>query len=431
MSGLLGSLHTASSGMRANQTVIQTINHNINNLNTPGYSRQRAELTTNSAYTRPGRTSSPMYAGQLGQGVSVSNITRIRNSFYDYHYRSESHSYGNVAIKVEHYNNIENVFNEPSDTSISSSLNTLFNSFNELSKDPNSTSAKKYVVENAKILASSINQVNQKLNNLQTNIASQEEGIITDINNILKELELLEKDIKIIEATGKNPNDLLDRKDNLIDELSFKLNINDADVQTILADGQLTPDELAGLDVSGELQSVRDMQDEINNIIGQVDTLINAIADGVNNIYKNDPTAPDTKDFFVVGKDANGLTTISVNKDFVDDATSLVMSSDKALALSNLKSTKVTINGENVTLSGFYNNIVQEIGYASQEVSREEANRSSLLLNIENSKASISGVSLDEEMINLMQFQHAYNATAKVASTVDSLLDVVINGLIK
>lgn len=431
MSGLLGSLHTASSGMRANQTVIQTINHNINNLNTPGYSRQRAELTTNSAYTRPGRTSSPMYAGQLGQGVSVSNITRIRNSFYDYHYRSESHNYGNVAIKVEHYNNIENVFNEPSDTSISSSLNTLFNSFNELSKDPNSTSAKKYVVENAKILASSINQVNQKLNNLQTNIASQEEGIITDINNILKELELLEKDIKIIEATGKNPNDLLDRKDNLIDELSFKLNINDADVQTILADGQLTPDELAGLDVSGELQSVRDMQDEINNIIGQVDTLINAIADGVNNIYKNDPTAPDTKDFFVVGKDANGLTTISVNKDFVDDATSLVMSSDKALALSNLKSTKVTINGENVTLSGFYNNIVQEIGYASQEVSREEANRSSLLLNIENSKASISGVSLDEEMINLMQFQHAYNATAKVASTVDSLLDVVINGLIK
>lgn len=431
MSGLLGSLHTASSGMRANQTVIQTINHNINNLNTPGYSRQRAELTTNSAYTRPGRTSSPMYAGQLGQGVSVSNITRIRNSFYDYHYRSESHSYGNVAIKVEHYNNIENVFNEPSDTSISSSLNTLFNSFNELSKDPNFTSAKKYVVENAKILASSINQVNQKLNRLQTNIASQEEGIITDINNILKELELLEKDIKIIEATGKNPNDLLDRKDNLIDELSFKLNINDADVQIILADGQLTPDELAGLDVSGELQAVRDMQDEINNIIGQVDTLINAIADGVNNIYKNDPTAPDTKDFFVVGKDANGLTTISVNKDFVDDATSLVMSSDKALALSNLKSTKLTINGENITLSGFYNNIVQDIGYASQAVSREEANRSSLLVSIENSKASISGVSLDEEMINLMQFQHAYSATAKVASTVDSLLDVVINGLIK
>ena len=64
MSGLLGSLHTASSGMRANQTVIQTINHNINNLNTPGYSRQIAELTTNRAYTRPGRTSSPMYDGQ-------------------------------------------------------------------------------------------------------------------------------------------------------------------------------------------------------------------------------------------------------------------------------------------------------------------------------------------------------------------------------
>lgn len=431
MSGLLGSLHTASSGMRANQTVIQTINHNINNLNTPGYSRQRAELTTNTAYTRPGRTSSPMYAGQIGQGVSVSNITRIRNSFYDYQFRSEAHNYGNVAIKVDHYGNIENVFNEPSDTSISTSLNGLFNSFNELSKNPNSTSTKKYVVENAKLLTNSLNQVVQKLDSLQSNIATQEEGAIKNINNILKELKALEKDIKIVEATGKNPNDLLDRRDNLIDELSFKMNLNDADVQAVLADGQLTSGELAGIDVCGELQAMRDMQDKVSAISGKMDTLMNAIADEVNNIYINNATAPDTKDFFVIGKDANGLTTISVNKVFVDDATSLVMSSDKALALSDLKSLKVNIDGKDTTLGGFYNDTIQEIGYSSQEVIREEKNRRTLILNIENQKASVSGVSLDEEMINLMQFQHAYNATAKVASTIDSLLDVVINGLIR
>lgn len=431
MSGLFGTLHSASSGLSANQISIQTVNQNLVNMNTPGYSRQEVQLTAKNPYSRPGKNSS-MYAGQLGQGVQVAGIVRARNYFYDYQYRSESHNYGESVIKLEHYKSIENVFNEPSDTSISASLNGLFNAFNELSKNPNSSSAKKLVVENAKIFSSSINQVSDKLDTLKNNIKTQEEGIMKDVNNILNELKKLDKDIKIVEATGKNPNDLLDRRDALIDELSFKVDINNEEVKNALSDGDFTLDEFKGIkDVSGELQAVRDMQKEVDDISKSMETLMNSIATEFNDVYKNDVSAPDTKDFFTLVTDASGKVSISVNQDFIDDPSQLVMSADKALAMSNIKSKKITIDGAQTTIGGFYNSTIQEIGYKTQEVSREESNRKALMLNIEKSKSSISGVSLDEEMASLIQFQHAYNASAKVVSTIDSLLDVVINGLIR
>ena len=431
MAGLIGSLNTASNAMRTNQTVIQTINHNISNMNTPGYSRQVANLQTNVAYTRPGMSTCPKGAGQLGQGASVVSITRVRNSFYDYQLRSESHNYGNAAVKAEQFTNIESIFNEPSETGISASLNDFFDSFSELSKNPTSTSAKKYLVEKSNLLTSSMNQAVRKLDTLKDNIKIQEDTTIRDINDILKQLDTLEKDIKIAEAVGKNPNDLLDRKDSLIDELSFKLDINNPDVQAALADGNLDAAEIANVDVSGELQGIKDMQKEIEGIMGDMETLMNSLANAINDVYKNDQTAPDNRDFFVIGTDKNGLPTINVNQDIKDNPASITMSSDKALAFSEVKSKKFTINGENVTISGFYNDIIQEVGYKTQETLREESNRRALIFSIEDSKASESGVSLDEEMINLMQFEHAYTATAKVASTVDSLLDVVINGLIR
>ncbi|MEG0873439.1 MAG: flagellar basal body protein, partial [Clostridia bacterium] len=91
MSGLLGSLQSARSGMSVSQASIQTTSHNINNMNTPGYSRQRVEQSARSAYSYPGYNST-LGAGQLGTGVEATDVIRIRNSFYDFQYRNESHT---------------------------------------------------------------------------------------------------------------------------------------------------------------------------------------------------------------------------------------------------------------------------------------------------------------------------------------------------
>jgi flagellar hook-associated protein 1 FlgK len=96
-----------------------------------------------------------------------------------------------------------------------------------------------------------------------------------------------------------------------------------------------------------------------------------------------------------------------------------------------LKDAKITIDGENISIGNYYNDIIQKLGNESKEVIRAEKNQSKLVSEIDNLRLNVSGVSLDEEMVNLIQFQHSYNASAKVISTINSLLEVVVNGLVR
>ena len=108
MAGLLGTLNTAKSGMNVSQVAIQTTSHNISNINTPGYSRQKVSQTASSPYSNPGLNSS-LGAGQIGTGAQINDVTRIRNSFYDYQFRSESHEYGSTSVKYDYFKNIESI----------------------------------------------------------------------------------------------------------------------------------------------------------------------------------------------------------------------------------------------------------------------------------------------------------------------------------
>lgn len=428
MPSLMGTLHSAASGMTANQTAIQTTSHNITNLNTPGYTRQRIEQKASRPYSQIGYNSS-MGPGQLGTGVQVTDITRIRNTFYDFQFRSESHSYGEISVRYDYYKNIENIFNEPSDNAISSSLNKFFNGWHELSKDPNNIGAKNIVIENGKFLANNISQSYSKLEKLKENIDKQTSDMLNDVNSMLGSLKELEENIKIVQATGKSPNDLMDERDRILDDLSFKLNIQNDDVKAAMSDGKVTLDELEKIDASGEISGALKMAKELDSYMNDLKTLAKGIADSVNNIYNDGLGADDVKDLFVFDEDKNPM--LGINEELLNDSSKLQMTTDKALKLFNLKDEKVNINGKDITINNYYNSIIEKLGHATQNVVREEKNQSQLMLSIDNSRLSVSGVSMDEEMINLIQFQHAYNASAKVISTIDSLLDVVVNGLVR
>ena len=122
---------------------------------------------------------------------------------------------------------------------------------------------------------------------------------------------------------------------------------------------------------------------------------------------------------------------IKANDKLVNNPKDLVITAEKAEKMYKLKDEKITIDGEDITIGNYYNNIVQKLGNETKEVIRNEKNQSKLLEEIDNLRLNVSGVSLDEEMVNLIQFQHSYNASAKVISTIDSLLDVVVNGLVR
>lgn len=425
MSGLLSTLNTAKSGMNVSQVAIQTTSHNISNINTPGYSRQRVNQSASSPYSMPGKNSN-FGAGQIGTGAQIDNVTRIRNSFYDYQYRSESHQYGSTSVKYEYFKNIEGIFNEPSDTAISSSLNSFFNSWSELSKDPQSSGVKSVVIENGKYLSNSINSAFKRLESLEEGLDKQSEYIMDEVNSMLSQLDKLEKNIKIIQGSGKSPNDFLDQRDQLLDNLSFKLNINDKDVKATLkkaydANGKVTLDDLtkSGVKISGELEGTLSMKEEINKYKDGLKQLANTITSNVNKAAGQE---------IFKAKDGE---LISINPEMLQEPEKINVTADIALKVYELKSEKVNINGKDMTINTFYNSMIQDLGQSSAAVIRDESNQSKLLENIDSSRSSVSGVSLDEEMISLVQLQHTYSANAKVMSTIDSLLDVVVNGLVR
>lgn len=425
MSGLLSTLNTAKSGMNVSQVAIQTTSHNISNINTPGYSRQRVNQSASSPYSMPGKNSN-FGAGQIGTGAQIDDVTRIRNSFYDYQYRSESHQYGNTSVKYEYFKNIEGIFNEPSDTAISSSLNSFFNSWSELSKDPQSSGVKSVVIENGKYLSNSINSAFKRLESLEEGLDKQSEYIMDEVNSMLSQLDKLEKNIKIIQGSGKSPNDFLDQRDQLLDNLSFKLNINDKDVKATLkkaydANGKVTLDDLtkSGVKISGELEGTLSMKQEINKYKDGLKQLANTITSNVNKAAGQE-----------IFKARDGEL-ISINPEMLQEPEKINVTADIALKVYELKSEKVNINGKDMTINTFYNSMIQDLGQSSAAVIRDESNQSKLLENIDSSRSSVSGVSLDEEMISLVQLQHTYSANAKVMSTIDSLLDVVVNGLVR
>lgn len=425
MSGLLSTLNTAKSGMNVSQVAIQTTSHNISNINTPGYSRQRVNQSASSPYSMPGKNSN-FGAGQIGTGAQIDNVTRIRNSFYDYQYRSESHQYGSTSVKYEYFKNIEGIFNEPSDTAISSSLNSFFNSWSELSKDPQSSGVKSVVIENGKYLSNSINSAFKRLESLEEGLDKQSEYIMDEVNSMLSQLDKLEKNIKIIQGSGKSPNDFLDQRDQLLDNLSFKLNINDKDVKATLkkaydANGKVTLDDLtkSGVKISGELEGTLSMKQEINKYKDGLKQLSNTITSNVNDAAGQE---------IFKAKDGE---LISINPEMLQEPEKINVTADIALKVYELKSEKVNINGKDMTINTFYNSMIQDLGQSSAAVIRDESNQSKLLENIDSSRSSVSGVSLDEEMISLVQLQHTYSANAKVMSTIDSLLDVVVNGLVR
>lgn len=425
MSGLLSTLNTAKSGMNVSQVAIQTTSHNISNINTPGYSRQRVNQSASSPYSMPGKNSN-FGAGQIGTGAQIDDVTRIRNSFYDYQYRSESHQYGSTSVKYEYFKNIEGIFNEPSDTAISSSLNSFFNSWSELSKDPQSSGVKSVVIENGKYLSNSINSAFKRLESLEEGLDKQSEYIMDEVNSMLSQLDKLEKNIKIIQGSGKSPNDFLDKRDQLLDNLSFKLNINDKDVKATLkkaydANGKVTLDDLtkSGVKISGELEGTLSMKQEINKYKDGLKQLANTITSNVNDAAGQE---------IFKAKDGE---LISINPEMLQEPEKINVTADIALKVYELKSEKVNINGKDMTINTFYNSMIQDLGQSSAAVIRDESNQSKLLENIDSSRGSVSGVSLDEEMISLVQLQHTYSANAKVMSTIDSLLDVVVNGLVR
>lgn len=559
MSGLFATLNTSKSGMFAQQQYINVTSHNISNANTEGYSRQQLILQTARPQTIAGGI------GQIGTGVSMVAIERTRNQFLDYQIRKEATHQGTYGVRLDYLSQIEGIFNEPSDTGISELMSEFFDAWQTLAKNPEKSDARTVVAQKAKALADEINHTYKKLNDTNANAVSEIQSNIFEVNTILDQLNSINKDIITVTVAGNNPNDLLDRRDLLLDELSTKFGIDtrnqnlngitlkptgyddvnlirNKDEQAVnklafvnkitknpdgkytieyykngdttseknkvtltdvtLTDAQyksmsenrvlvtnedgtvpgavdgdgsaITSDQINGMIFNpgtGTIGGLQSIHNDTEGYIDQLNTLAKAIAYGTNAIHSE---GYDEELHFFVNKDGDldsiNAGNLTINEEILKDVMKIHAGSNKdsgstdgerALAIANLRDLALNMgkledvaygydefvaehfgtvnNGDipkcntiegGVKVEAFFKNSINKLGVQAQEAGRIVKNQSSLISGLIERRLSTSGVALDEEAVNLIQFQHAFSANAKVISTVNELLDVVI-GLVR
>ncbi len=219
MSGLFSTLRTSNKGLQVNQTALQTVSHNVSNSGTKGYSVQRVRIVASPPL------SNGAGVGQIGTGAEVANITRIRDSFLDYQIRKEQSIFSQYSAREEFLSQVESIFNEPSTTGLSNDLSAFWDAWSQLASSPSSTPARTLVVSDAKELASSINQIYSQISELQDNAGMIIKQDVFTVSDILDQIKGLNAQIKSVYVSGQIPNDLLDKRDLLVDQLSEMVEI--------------------------------------------------------------------------------------------------------------------------------------------------------------------------------------------------------------
>lgn len=217
MGTLFSTLNVARSGLAAAQTQLDTTGHNIANVNKPGFSRQRVELVSRTAINRG--------FGQIGTGVAISDVVRIRDEFLDGLYQDQVAGLGNAEIRAEFYELIEGVFLEPTSTGLSNRLSDFFNALSEYSTNVESIPLRSSVLTEAATLADALNATSNQLRTLRTNANEEVINFVPEINSLTDRIAKLNRQISNSELDGTTANDLRDDRNVLLDQLAKITNI--------------------------------------------------------------------------------------------------------------------------------------------------------------------------------------------------------------
>ncbi len=427
-------LQTALRGLIAQQEALDISGHNIANANTVGYSRQ--EVTTSAGRALQITTGSTAGNGkaELGTGVDVTGVTRARDRFLDLQYRAQSMRLGGLAARVRGLETIEGALAEPGETGLSKELQTFWSDWEGLANDPEDTAARQAVIEAGKALGTSLAELDQQLT-YAAQVAEGEYASITgkggEVEQKAKEIALLNGAIRSSVSQGAEPNDLLDHRDLLLDELSAlgQVAVTEAPDGTIeVAFGDAAEPLVTGTEVNWP-QALTEPKGKLGTLIELVEpggtiasfrAELNGFAEGLASAVNAIHTKGGGPAFFTyeAGKAAASLT-VAVNAAEVQTA------SDGSAGGNDIATGIGGLRGGAVDRS--YAAFVTRVGTELNEARNGETNSQALLNAVSERRESTSGVSLDEEMTNLQRFQRGYEASARAMTALDEALDVLIN----
>ncbi|HUI69358.1 MAG TPA: flagellar hook-associated protein FlgK [Spirochaetia bacterium] len=212
-------------GLVATTQGIQTVGHNLSNASVEGYSRQRVEMTASSPLYEP-QLNRELTPGQIGQGVEVSRIERIKDMLLEGRIVSEQNLQGYWDARDKYILMMEQVYNEPTDHSVRTLMDRFWESWQGLSINPTDMAARRSVIERGKSLIDGIHERFARLKGIRDMLDDDVRGTVSQVNDLTTEIAGLNKQIQKIQALGDNPNDLKDRRDLLVGKLSNLININ-------------------------------------------------------------------------------------------------------------------------------------------------------------------------------------------------------------
>jgi len=479
-----GTFNIATSGLFASQRSLDVTSHNISNANTAGYSRQSAlQRATMPTYGDP--------TGVVGTGVETYDIIRMRSSYLDQKYWGQNKSYKEWSVKQENLEQMEGIFNEPSETGIRKVMDEFFTALEELSKKTGDSTCRVAVVEKANVLTATIDRNGHELLNSIRDVNFSIKNKVSEINSLAEQISNLNKHIFGFELNGNKANDLRDQRNVLLDQLSSVVNITvsempgpngnnymDIKIGGITLVNHISYNKLTTVDESipgitdagggkiskvvwagvqdqqvriegGELKGMLDIRDGDGKDFNYRGlpyylTKLNEFArDFVSSFNKQHSQGIDFEGnqggnfFYEPGTPAVSSTNFKVNPDIVANPNKIAASSsnngqsnnDNIKQLITLRSNTTIFTSLKGTPDDYIKSLLSALAVDSSQAERMTTNSEALVDQTVNRRLSDSGVSLDEEMTNMVKFQQAYSASAKLITTLDKILDTTVNRL--
>ncbi|HHY37382.1 MAG TPA: flagellar hook-associated protein FlgK [Clostridia bacterium] len=421
----------------------------------------------------------------LGTGVTVHTITRMRDAYLDLQVRNESTRWGYWKTRSQGLMQVEVIFNEPSESGLASIMNRFWDAFELLAANPESSAARNTVIAEATSLSEAFQDASRKLDDLAGSMDKALEARASEITSLARQIAHLNDEIAGLAGTGAEPGDLLDRRDLALDRLSELGDIevyNDHsggvsvmfggidlvrgtdwreiryvspgygvrmeegpvfgpggpyfvvgaggsfDGGLVAAEGNtLVPVRVNG----GETKAYLDMRkDYLPKIAEDLDALADALRSRVNEVHRAGYGLDGVsgRQFFADGSGARDLrlhddVALSPEK-IAASLSGAVGDGSNALSLAAIRREAVC---QGATPGDFYNSIVTGLGVAGHEAKRMSENQEVLRSHVLDQRSGANGVSLDEEMVEIIKSEHAYQAAARVVTSVDEMVSTIID----
>jgi len=461
MLGLFGTLNLASRSLATQQEAMAVAGQNMANVNNPAYADEQAVI----------QTSAPVetLAGEEGTGAGVVSITELRNSLLDSQIVAQNSATGSCTAQQNALQNAEAYLGEQLTTAsdgsaastggLASMLSSLFNSFSSMTTGAGNPAT---VVQAAQEVASQFNRVSANLSLVQGNLNTSIQNGVASCNQDLSRIASLNQQIVSAEAGGGTANELVDAREQTIENLAGLVNISTSaqangsvnisiggvpmvtggnavdSLQTSGADGgqlliqdanSAAPLAVTGGSIGG---SITTRDGALAGLQTSLDTLASQLITQVNTIYSAgyDSTGGTGQVFFT----GTGASNIGVNSALAADPSLFQASSAPgaggdtqiALALANL-ATQANPALDNQSVTQSYAQTVSGLGDAIDTAAAQLNTSQAISTTLTNQRSSQTGVSIDEEMTNMMQFQKAYEASAQLVSILNTMMQMAIN----